>query len=103
MSNGLFTKILGEKNTLPVSEFDQELWLEIDVEGMQDDREKVIPFARIAEGDVKPIKFKFRYFQSFKGEIRIPEGFEPQRIRIRLKPRGKGQPPAIEETMEWQA
>jgi len=47
VNNGLFTKILGEKNALPVSEFDQELWLEIDVEGTLLPRQKLMgaPYA----------------------------------------------------------
>jgi hypothetical protein len=77
--------------------------VEIDIEGLEDSKTKLLPLARLVEGDTAALKFKFRYFQNFKGEIRIPEGFQPQRIRIRLKPQGKGQPPAIEETMEWQA
>ena len=76
--------------------------VEMDVEGLEDSKEKTIPFARLVAGDAKAMNFKFRYFQNFKGEIRIPEGFQPKRVRIRLKPKGKGQPPAIEETMEWQ-
>lgn len=47
VDKGLFTKILGEKNTLPISEFDQELWLEIDVEGTPLPRQKMMgaPYA----------------------------------------------------------
>jgi hypothetical protein len=41
VDNGLFTKILGEKNTLPISEFDQELWLEIEVDGTILPRQKM--------------------------------------------------------------
>ncbi len=77
--------------------------VEIAIQGMEDDKAKWIPLARLVPREAEVMKFKFRYFQSFKGEIRIPDGFEPQRVRIRLKPQGKGQPPAIEETMEWQA
>ena len=75
--------------------------VEMDVEGVRDGAVRVLPFARLASGDARSLKFKFRYFQEFTGELRVPEGFEPQRVTVRLKPSGKGQPPGIEKTMDW--
>jgi hypothetical protein len=75
--------------------------VEMEVAGIEDGIDKILPFARVAVGDSKALKFKFRYFQGFEGEIAIPEGFEPQRVTVRLKPSGKGQPPAIEKTVDW--
>ena len=46
--------------------------IEIDVEGVEDGISKVLPFSRLIQGDTKTLKFKFRYFQHFEGEIRIP-------------------------------
>lgn len=77
--------------------------VEINVEGLEDGMSKVLPFSQLIQGDTKVLNFKFRYFQHFEGEIRIPANFEPRSVNIRLAPRGKGQPPAIEETMEWPA
>lgn len=77
--------------------------IEINVEGLEDGSSRVLPFSQLLQGDTKVLNFKFRYFQHFEGEIRIPDNFEPRSVNIRLVPRGKGQPPAIEETMEWPA
>ncbi|MCO6411967.1 MAG: hypothetical protein J5I92_04405 [Thiogranum sp.] len=75
--------------------------IDIDVEGMEDGTVKVLPFSALMTGDSKALKYRFRYFQHFDGVIRVPGGFVPQRIMVRVVPQGKGQPPAIEESMEW--
>jgi len=77
--------------------------VEMEIEGLEDGKPKVLKFSRLAADNSKVLNFKFRYFQNFEGEIRIPPQFEPRQIRILLKPRGKRQPPGIEETMDWPA
>lgn len=44
--------------------------------------------------------FRFKYFQSLEGEIRLPEGFEPRAIYVEAKPEGKGKSP-VEKTISW--
>ncbi|MFQ5645204.1 MAG: DUF6776 family protein [Thiogranum sp.] len=75
--------------------------VEMEIEGAEDGEPGLLKFSNLAAGNSKALNFKFRYFQNFEGEIRIPAQFEPQKVRILLKPRGKGQPPAIEKTMDW--
>jgi len=75
--------------------------VEISVEGLQDGNSRVLRFERLKAGDGKTMKLKFRYFQDFEGEFEIPEDFEPQRLTIRAKTSGKGQPPDVEKTMDW--
>lgn len=75
--------------------------VEIAVEGLQDGDSRELTFRHLKAGDGKAMKFRFRYFQDFEGEFEIPEGFEPQRLTIRAKTSGKGQPPDVEKTMDW--
>ena len=75
--------------------------VEMEIEGLEDGKPKVLEFRKLAAGNSKVLNFKFRYYQNFEGEIRIPAQFKPQQVRILLKPKGKGQPPGIEETMDW--
>jgi len=77
--------------------------VEMEVEGVEDGEIRLLPFAKLVEGDSKPLKFHFRYFQHFAGRIQLPERFQPRRVIIRLSPRGKGQPAGVEETMNWPA
>lgn len=75
--------------------------VEMEIEGSENGEPKVLRFSKLAAGNSKALNFKFRYFQNFEGEIRIPPQFKPRQIRILLKPRGRKQPPGIEETMDW--
>jgi len=75
--------------------------VEMEIEGLEDGKPKVLLFSKLAAGNSKTLNFKFRYFQNLEGEIWIPPQFKPRQIRILLKTTGKGQPPGIEETMDW--
>jgi len=75
--------------------------VEMEIEGLENGKPKVLKFSKLAADNSKALNFKFRYFQDFEGEIWIPPQFKPRQIRILLKPRGKRQPPGIEETMDW--
>ncbi|TCK19259.1 hypothetical protein DFR30_2569 [Thiogranum longum] len=73
----------------------------LEVEGLQDGKQVKLPLSALTPGDAAVLNYKFRYFQHFAGELVLPDGFEPQRVTVRLKPRGKGQPSGVETTMEW--
>ena len=77
--------------------------VEIEVAGVEDGETRLLRLAQLAAGDGKPVKFRFRYFQRLEGSIRLPEGFHPHSVTVRLFPRGKGQPRVIEETTAWPA
>jgi len=75
--------------------------VEIDVAGEQDGQHKVLSFDRLRVDDGKTLKFKFRYFQDFEGEIELPAEFKPKQLVIHARTGGKGQPPDVEKTMDW--
>lgn len=75
--------------------------VEIAVEGLQDGSSSVLTFDRLRVDDDKAMKFRFRYFQDFEGELEIPADFQPQRLTIRARTSGKDQPPDVEKTMDW--
>ena len=75
--------------------------IEIDVEGVENGKNKVLSFAKLNVDEGKALKFKFRYFQDFEGELELPPTFSPQHLTIRVKPSGKKPPPGVEKTMEW--
>ncbi len=75
----------------------------IEVEGLQDGKPVKLPVTALASGDAPTLKYKFRYFQHFSGEMVLPDKFQPQRVIVRLQPRGKGQPSGVEVIQEWPA
>jgi len=77
--------------------------ISIDVEGLQDEKLVKLPISALVTKDAATLKYKFRYFQHFSGELVLPVDFEPQRVIVRLVPRGKGQPAGIETTVDWPA
>jgi hypothetical protein len=75
--------------------------VEIAVDGLQDGASKVLSFDSLRVDGGKAMKFRFRYFQNFEGEIEIPAEFEPRQLRVRARTSGKGQPPDLEKTLDW--
>ncbi|NIR58833.1 MAG: hypothetical protein GWO02_04590 [Gammaproteobacteria bacterium] len=44
--------------------------------------------------------YAFKYFQTLEGQLRLPEGFAPERVQVRVTPRGKREA-ALEQTYDW--
>ncbi|MGI9308769.1 MAG: DUF6776 family protein [Gammaproteobacteria bacterium] len=51
-------------------------------------------------GTFGQVNFKFRYFQDIKAEFELPEGFQPQRVILRITPSGKTSK-TVEEFYDW--
>lgn len=43
---------------------------------------QVLPLTELADVQRYPLTYRFRYFQDLKGELRIPEGFEPLEVQV---------------------
>ncbi|VAW82923.1 hypothetical protein MNBD_GAMMA13-612 [hydrothermal vent metagenome] len=74
--------------------------IEITVEGVEGGKKRVLPLSALTGTD-KALKFKFRYFQEFDGQLAMPKGFVPARLVVKVKPNGKGRPPSVEKVVEW--
>jgi len=75
--------------------------VKIDVEGLQDGKPVTLSLSALVAKDAATLRYKFRYFQHFSGELVLPGNFEPKRVTVRLLPRGKGQPSGVETTRDW--
>lgn len=73
----------------------------IEVEGLQDGKPARLPLSALTADGAAKLKYKFRYFQHFSGELVLPDRFRPQRVTVRLQPRGKGQPTGVDTTIDW--
>ena len=74
----------------------------LEVEGVYEDggtRER-LALAEIATDGTERLRFRFRYFQDFRGDLELPEGFVPFRVIVTVHPSG-GRYGSIEETFDW--
>lgn len=55
---------------------------------------------RFPEATEQPISFNFKYFQDIEGEFQLPEGFEPQWIKVNVTSRGRNAQ-TVEQTYPW--
>lgn len=54
------------------------------IEGVQDGKQRSIKLSDASIGKEKKLSFKFKYFQSFEGDLIIPKGFVPSRVNIKV-------------------
>ena len=67
--------------------------------GMQGDRQQTLALSDVTQPAQSGIRFRFKYFQELKGDIRLPENFEPLRIELHADPEGRGN--SIDQTFAW--
>ena len=68
--------------------------------GLQDDVQVELSYAEISKKEGKGELFRFKYFQEVEGDIVLPEGFVPLRIKVKAKSSGK-KPKSIERIFNW--
>lgn len=68
------------------------------VEGVQNDRPKKLKMRSVSATKKKFLEFKFKYFQKFEGDLRMPEGFLPRQVIVEVSPRKRKK---IIGSFEW--
>ncbi len=73
------------------------------VEGRVPDGPTTLAFEQITAGDGEDRPaFRFKYFQTLRGRIRLPAAFEPLTVRVRARPSG-GRLEPVERTYPWKS
>jgi hypothetical protein len=73
--------------------------LSLSVEGTREGRLEQLDWAALRQDpDAEGVEYSFKYFQQIEGEIILPPGFQPLRIRARLAPSSGA---AVEQTLPW--
>jgi len=67
-------------------------------EGEQEGLPKKLELKDVSADKQKHLKFKFRYFQKFEGDIVLPAGFSPRQVVIEVDPRKKK---TIKRHFDW--
>jgi sirohydrochlorin ferrochelatase len=75
----------------------------LSLEGELDGHPVTLALAELTEPAVENLAFRFRYFQHFEGEVRIPHRFRPRTVHLRVEPAGRGAPPRVERSYDWPA
>lgn len=72
----------------------------VDIAGRTATGERVLPLTEFASLDEYPLRFRFRYFQDLRGELRMPEGFAPHQVEVTVERSGKK---PLTRTFPWPA
>ena len=71
------------------------------IKGLSEEKQKDLDLKQVKqEFKDKDIKFSFRYFQVFEGDMLLPDKFEPFDIQVKIKPTTKKIKP-FSETISW--
>lgn len=72
--------------------------LKFSVEGVRDGKLSTIAWDELHQrSGVSGQDYSFRYFQQLEGNVMLPSGFSPQRVRVSLR----GQDQAVEQDLDW--
>ena len=68
---------------------------------MRDEQQERIALRDLtADIEETDIKLRFRYFQEVKGQLTLPDGFEPLEVQVMAKRDGSGSA-KVERTFDW--
>ncbi|MBE9559993.1 MAG: hypothetical protein IMF15_04350 [Proteobacteria bacterium] len=74
--------------------------IDVSIEGVNKGQPVTLKLADVSNDTKKPMKFGFKYFQNFEGVMTLPEAFQPDSVRVKVKPSaGKIKP--IDEQFVW--
>ncbi|KZZ57284.1 hypothetical protein A3762_01290 [Oleiphilus sp. HI0125] len=69
--------------------------------GQRDSESVILPLRDVSEVEELGMKFRFRYFQEFAGELILPENFEPENIQVVAQSKEKSAS-RVERNVAWQ-
>ncbi len=73
----------------------------VELRGMQGGAEKHIPLEEISVARDTKLNFSFRYFQDLTGAFRLPRGFIPSSVHIKVNANSSGA--VVEQDFQWSA
>ena len=61
----------------------------IDIVAEHQGKVVALPLPKVHKVDYYPLRYSFRYFQDFSGEVALPLGYKPLRTEVTLVPAGR--------------
>jgi hypothetical protein len=74
--------------------------IDVTIEGVEKGQPVTLKLAEVSNDTKKPMKFGFKYFQNFEGVIDLPAAFQPDSLRVQVKP-SSGKIKSIDEQFAW--
>jgi len=74
--------------------------IDVTIEGVKKGQPVTLKLAEVSNDTKKPMKFGFKYFQNFEGVMNLPDGFYPDYLRVKVKPK-TGKIKSIDEQFAW--
>ena len=74
--------------------------IDVSIEGVDKGQPVTLKLAEVSNDTKKPMKFGFKYFQNFEGVMTLPAAFQPDSLRVKVKPKA-GKIKAIDEQFAW--
>ncbi|MGH8272347.1 MAG: DUF6776 family protein, partial [Gammaproteobacteria bacterium] len=60
----------------------------VTISGEKDGKDTRLSLGEVMPGGADPIKFSLRYFSNLGGTLRLPAGFKPAKVDIRIETNG---------------
>lgn len=70
------------------------------LDGTENGQASQLELASMLESGADALEFDFNHFTRMAGSFRLPAGFRPSRLRVRLELEG-GRSPAVEKSFDW--
>jgi len=74
--------------------------IDMRISGQLGERRVTYALVDVSEGGSERLNFKFKYFQSFEGGLRLPEGYRPESVTVIIEPEGD-KLKAVRKTLQW--
>lgn len=74
--------------------------VDVVVHGVRNGQPESIPLNELVTDDMDEMRYSFKYFQDFEGDLRLPADFTPARVDIAILPGGR-ESDAVRRTIEW--
>lgn len=71
----------------------------VELRGTQGGTEKLLPLKSMLLAESKEMAYSFRYFQGFNGAFRLPKGFRPSTVHIKVQ--ANGHDVAVQRNFQW--
>ena len=74
--------------------------ISLSIKGTNKGKAATLSLVDVSKDVKKPMKFGFKYFQNFEGVMNLPAAFQPEYLRVEVKP-STGKIKAVDEQFAW--